>query len=292
MAIARGVTQDEAALGSEGDLGTVHSQLHDTKPSSAEHQALTQDQKDVKKLAKRILKAVKEPLEDALTREAELCGQQVEDEIRKLDALGIFAPFKSLETEGDLDDSPVKNAVRHLRSGSNVSITAGASPADDQDGDVEMQDEQTDPALTRLNLSNHKDILLPPNEPLTPPTSTSSNSLNPATTTAIANAADVFSQGGVPWYLVPFSPRGTTVHDERYMGREVLREMSEELSDMDEDTLTGLAGSAVGESTLLEGKGPEVRVGEGDAEAGAKEKLGKGKKKKGRGMRWSRPRVR
>ena len=37
-----------------------------------------------------------------------------------------------------------------------------------------------------------------------------------------------------------FDPVGTTIHDERWMGQEVLRAMSEELSEMDDDELTGL----------------------------------------------------
>jgi NuA3 HAT complex component NTO1 len=41
---------------------------------------------------------------------------------------------------------------------------------------------------------------------------------------------------------------GTTVHEERYTGREVMRDMSEELSDMDEDTLMGLELSGMDDS--------------------------------------------
>ena len=48
------------------------------------------------------------------------------------------------------------------------------------------------------------------------------------------------SQGGIPWYMDPFDPLGTTIHDERWTGREVVRGMSEELSDMDEEELSGL----------------------------------------------------
>lgn len=48
------------------------------------------------------------------------------------------------------------------------------------------------------------------------------------------------SQGGIPWYMDPFDPMGTTIHEERWTGREVVRGMSEELSDMDEEELSGL----------------------------------------------------
>ena len=48
------------------------------------------------------------------------------------------------------------------------------------------------------------------------------------------------SGGGIPWYMEPFDPDGTTIADERWTGREVVRGMSEELSDMDEEELSGL----------------------------------------------------
>ena len=41
---------------------------------------------------------------------------------------------------------------------------------------------------------------------------------------------------------------GTDLYVERYTGREVMRDMSEELSDMDEDTLMGLEASGLDES--------------------------------------------
>ena len=47
--------------------------------------------------------------------------------------------------------------------------------------------------------------------------------------------------GGIPWYVEPFDPDGTILHEERWTGPEVLREMSEELSDIDDDELEGLA---------------------------------------------------
>ena len=48
------------------------------------------------------------------------------------------------------------------------------------------------------------------------------------------------SYGGIPWYMDPFDPVGTTIHEERWTGRDVVRGMSEELSDMDEEELQSL----------------------------------------------------
>ena len=49
-------------------------------------------------------------------------------------------------------------------------------------------------------------------------------------------------QGGIPWYLEAFDPEGTTIYDERWTGKDALRQLSEELSEMDEDELQDLGG--------------------------------------------------
>lgn len=61
-------------------------------------------------------------------------------------------------------------------------------------------------------------------------------------TPALSSEGDVhpFANGGIPWYMVPFDPVGTTIEEERWTGRDMVRGMSEELSDMDEDELSGL----------------------------------------------------
>lgn len=51
------------------------------------------------------------------------------------------------------------------------------------------------------------------------------------------------TQGGIGWYVEQFDPEGTTIYDERWTGPEVLREMSEELSEMDDEELEELAGA-------------------------------------------------
>jgi len=73
------------------------------------------------------------------------------------------------------------------------------------------------------------------------------------------------------------------VHDERWTGPAVLRGMSEELSDMDEDTLTELAISGVGETP----KGKEAVPAKKES---ATPRVAKKPKRKSAG--WSRPRVR
>lgn len=61
-------------------------------------------------------------------------------------------------------------------------------------------------------------------------------------TPSLSSEGDIhpFSNGGIPWYMEPFDPVGTTIEEERWTGRELVRSMSEELSDMDEEELSCL----------------------------------------------------
>lgn len=54
--------------------------------------------------------------------------------------------------------------------------------------------------------------------------------------------------GGIPWYMAVFDPVGTTVQEERWTGRELVRGMSEELTDMDEEELSGLVDTEITET--------------------------------------------
>ena len=262
------------------DIEAIHNQLHEVKPGTAEHHALSHEQKEIKKLAKRIVKAVKEPLEDAIKKEAELKGREHEEAMRKLDSMGIFASTKTI-----LDDAGPSDGIlaAKRRSGSDASAVAGAS---DANGDIETQgadeaagqdpahDSYDDPVSVSADGTGRTHR---PTEPLSPPISTegvTKPSTDPTTTTP-PDPTDVFASGGVAWYLEPFDPIGTTVHEERYTGRAVLRDMSEELSDMDEDTLTELVVNGV--------EGTPNGTGDEDVQKGVEKKKAK---KKGKGWRW------
>lgn len=54
--------------------------------------------------------------------------------------------------------------------------------------------------------------------------------------------------GGIPWYMAVFDPVGTTIQEERWTGRELVRGMSEELTDMDEEELSGLVDTDITET--------------------------------------------
>lgn len=93
----------------------------------------------------------------------------------------------------------------------------------------------TAPALSTSDSTNPS---LHATDPLTPPhlnhILTNGNGIGPT---------DPLYDGGVMWYLEPFSPRGTTVHDERWGGRDALRQMSEELSELGSEALEDLLAS-------------------------------------------------
>ncbi|KAK4455784.1 peregrin [Podospora aff. communis PSN243] len=75
--------------------------------------------------------------------------------------------------------------------------------------------------------------LQPPeqSDPLTPPQSIGSFGCDPAT---------MLSEGGMPWHLSGFDLRGTSAVDEQWTGRDAIRSLSEELTDMDDDALKDL----------------------------------------------------
>jgi NuA3 HAT complex component NTO1 len=254
---------------SSADINTIHQKLNEVPAGTAEHHALSHDQKELKKLAKRIVKAVKELTEGAVKKEAELRGLQHDEAMRKIESLALFSADVTKSIEPDAEDD---RELTKRRSFSNASAVAGASPDVKADVDVEMHDADgsTEDVVTSkaANLDNPTPASMPastassvhshtvktnsskPTEPLSPPISTASvhrpGTANGHHTQSGEN--DVYTNGGVAWYLTPFDPMGTTVHEERYTGREVMRDMSEELSDMDEDTLMGLELSGMDDS--------------------------------------------
>ncbi|KAF2022296.1 hypothetical protein BU24DRAFT_363482 [Aaosphaeria arxii CBS 175.79] len=249
--------------------------------SGVAHSSLTSEQKEVKKLAKRIIKAIQPQFEEALRSESDLAGKPYEKELPNLEALldqslgrrrstslrnenHVEASTETVAngriTNGDLQEEKVKDEHMHL------------APTPDEDlaeHHLQLRDDAADEAAIAaqfgqeaLHVSAGKgdgdedamDIDREVTEntgagapPLTPPRS--ERDLLAFTT-----------QGGIPWYMEPFSPVGTTIHDEKWTGRDLLRDMSEELSELDDDELDELADSE--EQMPTEGLAPETSVSE------------------------------
>jgi NuA3 HAT complex component NTO1 len=80
-----------------------------------------------------------------------------------------------------------------------------------------------------------------------------------------------------------FDPDGTTIHEERWTGPEVLRGMSEELSEMDEEELQGLGGKNFDE----EGNAVEASTVDAASMVAAKKSGGSLKKNGKKKRRWT-----
>lgn len=224
------------------------------------HSTLTADQKETKKLVKRILKGVQPFLEEAQRREADLAGRPYEN----LPDLETLLNQKLERRASALSAESIRQTTetgQSLTEGNNVRLTngdteMGANKADDiqlaptpddnaADPHRTAHDEAADEAAIAAQLG--QDTLQASNEqsrtdtmdvddtqvnvqPLTPPRSEK-------------NLLNLLGNGGIPWYFEYFDITGTTIHKERYTGRDVLRDMSEELSELDDDILDGLADS-------------------------------------------------
>ena len=241
---------------------------------------LTSEEKEGRAMARRLIKTVQPLLEEALRKESELTGRPYEQQIKEMDEMIFSrrpSLSESMEVEqAELEVAPKVNGTKHstpevatthfdvdmqeaddedveyvnghafpiVRSTKNVSMLdvddaqglANGTALAPINGDVAASIEvstNTPPASTNgirkdadIDSTQKKEVLL--HEPPTPPMSME------------GTQAATISQGGIPWYVEAFDPVGTIVHDERWMGQEVLRAMSEELSEMDEDELTGL----------------------------------------------------
>jgi NuA3 HAT complex component NTO1 len=240
---------------------------------------MSYEQREKRKLAKRILKAVQPALADALRKESELNGRPYAQQIKEMDAMfpsrrGSLAD--SLLNIGLGKDGSTTNGIHpglHQREDVNVldELNDGAAltMADQNDSpqDVEMADGNDDDGLAARSVAQLNGELTAADHNLaahTPPASTNgirrdadivltgakiptSPAREPPTPPISQHGSHQPGQveGGIPWYVEQFDPEGTTIYEERWTGPEVLREMSEELSEMDEDELEGLAAVSI-----------------------------------------------
>lgn len=261
--------------GSIRDITDIHEQLNGVLPGTAQHLALTQEQKELKRVTKRIAKAVKEMIDAARKKEAEMKDIPFEKEMGEWAAFD--ARLESSVKPKSLSSLPIDNDIK-LSGGASVSAAGGASPSPRNDSaatneDVEMTDAVDatltsgavdtslaatvqaallagDSSIFRRKASNSA-------HPLSPPMSTASAAQNLRNTYAASAAGeslleatqpvpsieDPWARGGVPWYLGAFDIAGTTVHEERWTGLETMRAMSEPLSEIDDETLLDLEQS-------------------------------------------------
>lgn len=259
---------------------------------------LTLDQREKRKLAKRVIKSIQPFLEDAIRKETELSGLPFEKELKELDNIfdsGVLSRRVSVVDALDASSDhgvvtnglPVAESDEHTKSEGPVMTEQTRTPADDGDIDMRNADDEYNQATNNLITAPSSDragdesmevseiitddmaggIVKKDNEsvisqqsghatratrgPLTPPLSSQGD-----------QQQGPLAQGGIQWYMQPFDPVGTTIHEERWTGRDVLRGMSEELSELDEDELEDLGGDESKdeikeESDKVNGSAPE-----------------------------------
>ena len=232
---------------------------------------LIADHKAKKILANRIVKAVKGPLEDAMRKESELSGRPHEKELRDLERLleasvrsrrdsrngsqlgdGGADPLQQRESisEGSSDENSASGSSHNAGNLGGIHIDptithashreqATASKSAKHKGHRQQPTPESIPPTngaasdgrtSSCNADDHASHQISrdtPPEPVTPPLSSEGHSQQ-------------LSHGGIPWYMECFDPIGTTIEEERWKGRELVRGMSEDLSDMDEEELSGL----------------------------------------------------
>jgi NuA3 HAT complex component NTO1 len=230
----------------------------DEPVDTLEHKALTPEQKELKKIRKRIIKPVRELLEKATSRESELKNIPIPTEENPQ-----WAEFDALlEESGQTNGAvPTTEDGDNISPDTSVSVIAGASPNhanNSPDEDIEMLDDDDEDAEGEPDFEVNgtsiearavptKGAIFKPTQPLSPPNSTSSvanNNIDGVVEHREQEAAppavmsdDPWTRGGVPWYLDLFDIDGTTVHEERWSGRDAV---SEELTDLDEEEVAVL----------------------------------------------------
>jgi NuA3 HAT complex component NTO1 len=135
---------------------------------------------------------------------------------------------KSEDTEMVDADAAPERAVSEQKSAIVLQITSEdgthlAKRHSDSPGAAGTVPDLSNSGSTNAGSTNHG--------PLTPPTS------EKEMTGPLAN-------GGIPWYMSPFDPIGTTIHDDQWSGQDD-RGISEELSELDDDIVNGLVDDQV-----------------------------------------------
>jgi NuA3 HAT complex component NTO1 len=236
--------------------------------SGVAHSSLTSEQKQIKALAKRIIKAIQPYFADALRKESDLAGKRYESELPDLEAL--LDQRLRRQTDATSELQPVRVSTEPERGHKAESIphyegtiahgdagepytkengTMHLAPTPEEnaaDHHLNVRDELADEAAIAAQFSQDAMHSAPPDvmDIDQPETHGRSSGAPTAPLTPPRSEKDLLAplaNGGIPWYMEAFDPVGTTVHDEKWTGRDVLRDMSEELSDMDEDALNGLA---------------------------------------------------
>ena len=230
--------------------------------SSADDGSITVDHKEGRKLVRRIVKAIHQPLQTAIRQECDLSRKPYAVEVARMEALfkGVFdgaehEPKSATFNEEDLANSSALHDGNGAEQKQDAVDQVLQQANGDRAGQYRVENPQEEAAPVDLNTTQHP----APTEAETPEDSVQANgttqkdkttpSAYPDHTTpskAYKQMPNPLASGGVPWYLETFDPVGTEIHEERWTGSEVLRGLSEELSEIGEEELRGLGDGFVG----------------------------------------------
>jgi NuA3 HAT complex component NTO1 len=228
--------------------------------TSLAHSLFTAEQKEKKKLAKRIIKGIQPLFDDAMQKESDLAGRPFERDVPNLEAIldqklrtrpptassanGVHASIEEGASSGGAVQA-AKTITDGVVAKNDNSIAHAPTPEELSEVHRSARDEAADEAAIAAQLGQDTmhvatdadamdvDRAQTNNATVAPPTPPGSDQ----------DLLGPIHHGGIPWYMKEFDPEGTTVYEERWPGRDVLRDMSEELSELDEEELNGLAGS-------------------------------------------------
>lgn len=257
--------------------------------SSTPHGSLSPEQKEKKKIAKRIIKALQPLCDDAMRKESDLAGRPFERETPNLEALleqklraghGASARNVNVQKSVEADTSAAaegehqeqNEAANGARQGANKGndfLHLAPTPEENSDDRHITHDAEDDEAgVAQLgqdatHINGH-----PEPDAMEVDTDADGRAAPPTPPGSDQDLLGPIHYGGIPWYMKEFDPEGTTVYEERWTGREVLRDMSEELSELDDDELNDLADP----DSLMppDGAAPETTVSESLQKAAAR----------------------
>ncbi|KAL2825322.1 hypothetical protein BDW59DRAFT_74175 [Aspergillus cavernicola] len=279
------VFTSEIGVQPAGDTAELQMQISGRAPE------LSLEQREKRKMAKRIIKAIQPALEDAIRKESELNRQPFEQELKDLDVMLENSVLSGRGSEIDLAERAGDEAFEKPE---NIDVQDNNTQKTEGNPDATAKLESQGGVLeTTESIAPEADSLQPPEASLKTPVgetavtdeavmanvlvtdNTTSAPVHPPTEAPPAMATEntdqvegatrpmpdqtfespkvppsppilqgdqqhPLSQGGIQWFMQPFDPVGTTIHEERWTGREVMRGLSEELSELDEEELKDL----------------------------------------------------
>lgn len=214
------------------------------------------EQREKRKLAKRIIKAIQPLLEDAIRKESELNRKPFENELKELDVIldhRVMSRRDSFEGDTELETG--------IRETEHTESQVGAMEQADPQVNAMEGVEATGPVAEAEVEPKPAEEAVPDQEPAPEePTAEETAPVEDANINAIYRRHPTpvlteedqqlpLARGGIPWYMEPFDPIGTAIHEERWTGRDVMRGMSEELSELDEEELKDLMEEELGQDT-------------------------------------------